>query len=110
FPWPSDGRFAFALADFQQVARIGTPASVSMLARPVSTFLLLKIIASFGTAAIAAFGIAMRSFSVNWIPYSGLNIAIASLVGKSLGARDVAEARRIVRRGVNITVFVGAFF
>lgn len=110
FPWPADRRVRLAAGDFLQMTRIGTPASVSMIARPLSTFLLLKVIASFGTPAIAAFGIAMRAFSVNWIPYSGLNIAVASLVGQSLGARDAGEARRVVRRGLVVTTFLGMFF
>jgi putative MATE family efflux protein len=109
FRRPAAGQ-GFSLALFRQMARIGTPASVSMIARPLSTFVLLKVIASFGTPAIAAFGIAIRSFSVNWIPYSGLNIAISSLVGQSLGRRDVGEARAVVRRGLLITTFLGMFF
>jgi len=90
--------------------RIGAPASASMVARPLSTFLLLKVIASFGTSAIAAFGIALRSFSVNWIPYSGINAAVSTLVGQSLGARNVPEAERIVRRGLVLTALLALFF
>ena len=110
FPRPAAGGLGLTLRDSWNMLRIGTPASLSMVARPLSTFLLLRLIASFGTAAIAGFGIAMRSFSVNWIPYSGLNVAIASLVGQSLGRRDVSEARAVVRRGLVITTLLGAFF
>jgi putative MATE family efflux protein len=97
-------------SEFVRMLRIGTPASVSMIARPLSTFLLLKVIASFGTAAIAAFGIALRSFSVNWIPYSGINAAVATLVGQNLGARNVREAERVVWRGLVVTTVLGAVF
>ena len=110
FPRPADRRAALSLQQFWHMARIGAPASLSMIARPLSTFLLLKVVASFGTAAIAAFGIAMRSFSVNWIPYSGIVIAISSLVGQNLGAGDRAEARRVVRRGLTVTTGLGVFF
>jgi len=97
-------------AEFWRALRVGVPASVTMIARPLSTFLLLKVIASFGTAAIAAFGIALRSFSVNWIPYSGINAAVATLVGHSLGARDVREAERVVQRGLVMTTTLGVLF
>ncbi len=90
--------------------RVGTPASVTLIARPLSTFLLLKVIASFGTAAIAAFGIALRSFSVNWIPYSGINAAVATLVGQNLGARNTREAERVVFRGLVVTTLLGVCF
>ena len=90
--------------------RVGTPASVGMIARPLSTFLLLKVIASFGTTAIAAFGIAIRSFGVNWIPYSGIYVAVSALVGQSLGARRVADAERVVHRGLVVTTGLGVLF
>jgi putative MATE family efflux protein len=99
-----------APALFWRMLQIGAPASISMIARPLSTFLLLKVIASFGTAAIAAFGIALRSFSVNWIPYSGINAAVATLVGQSLGARNVREAERVVLRGFAMTTLLGVAF
>ena len=85
------------------------PAS-RMVARPLSTFLLLKVIASFGTTAIAAFGIAIRSFGVNWIPYSGIHVAVSALVGQSLGAHRVDEAEHVVRRGLVITTGLGVLF
>jgi len=110
FHWSSHGRIRLEPAQFWHMLRIGTPASMSMIARPLSTFLLLKVIASFGTAAIAAFGIALRSFSINWIPYSGINAAIATLVGQNLGARNVAAAERIVHRGLIMMTVLGAFF
>lgn len=99
-----------SLAQCWTMLRIGTPASLSMVARPLSTFLLLKVVASFGTAAIAAFGIAVRAFSVNFIPYAGINIAIASLVGQSLGSGRIGDARHIVRRGLMLTTLLGIFF
>jgi len=109
-PRPPAGRFTPSAAELWHMLRVGTPASVSMIARPLSTFLLLKVIASFGTAALAAFGIAMRSFSVNWIPYSGINAAVSTLVGQNLGARDIGEAERAVGRGLVLTTLLGVFF
>jgi putative MATE family efflux protein len=110
FPWPSHKKIVLTFSEFGRMMRIGTPASVSMIARPLSTFLLLKVIASFGTAAIAAFGIALRSFSVNWIPQSGINTAISALVGQNLGRRDAAEATRVVLRGLILDTLLGVFF
>jgi putative MATE family efflux protein len=107
---PAHARLAITPGEFWHMVRIGAPAAVSMAARPLSTFLLLKIIAGFGTAAIAAFGIALRSFSVNWIPYSGINVAVASLVGQNLGAHRVHEAERIVWRGLVVTGALGLLY
>ena len=110
FRWPVRQAVRLAPRLFWRMLQIGAPASISMITRPLSTFLLLKVIASFGTAAIAAFGIALRSFSVNWIPYSGINAAVATLVGQSLGARNVREAERVVLRGLAVMTLLGVIF
>jgi putative MATE family efflux protein len=110
FARPAHAPLALSFAEFWHMLRIGAPSAVSMAARPLSTFLLLKIIAGFGTAAIAAFGIALRSFSVNWIPYSGINVAVASLVGRNLGAHKVEEAERVVWRGLVVTGLLGVVY
>jgi putative MATE family efflux protein len=109
FAWRSHP-VKLAPQELWRMLRIGTPASVSMVARPLSTFLLLKVIASFGTAAIAAFGIALRSFSVNFIAYSGIHAAVATLVGQRLGAGDVRGAERVVHRGLAVTTGLGIAF
>lgn len=110
FAPPKSRRLSFSLTELWHMLRIGTPASLTMVARPLSTFLLLKVIATFGTTAIAAFGIAIRSFGVNWIPYSGIHVAVSALVGQMLGAHRVDEAEHVVRRGLVITTGLGVLF
>lgn len=109
-PRPRGRRLVLERATLWQIMRIGMPASASLVFRPLSTFLLIRVIASFGTAALAAFGIALRSFSINWIPYSGVNAAVAALVGQNLGARDVAQAERVVSRGVRLATLLAIGF
>lgn len=110
FPRAVRGRVYLHLEGLLQIARIGIPASVTMLARPLSTFFLLKVVTSFGTSALAGFGIVLRAFSLNFIPFSGLNAAVATLVGQRLGATDPDEARRVVRRGFLIAIVLSAAF
>jgi putative MATE family efflux protein len=110
FQPPADGHPRLSLTELSRMLRIGTPASVTMIVRPLSTFVLLKVVASFGTTAIAAFGIAMRSFGVNWIPYSGIHVAVSALVGQNLGAHRLGEAERVVHRGLIITTGLGVLF
>ena len=99
FPSHARGRVRVTLDGLWQILRIGAPAGITMLARPLSTFLLLKVIASFGTTALAAFGIVLRAFSLNFIPFAGLNASVATLVGQRLGGGSAHEAKRVVRRG-----------
>lgn len=109
-PRPVGARLRFRLSEFSRIVRIGVPASISMMARPVSTFILLRVIASFGDASVAAFGIALRAFSLNWIPLAGLTAAIATLVGQNLGAQLPDQASRAVGRGLRISIALGFAF
>ncbi|MDG2307901.1 MAG: MATE family efflux transporter [Candidatus Binatia bacterium] len=106
FPGEVRSRVTVRASGLWQIARIGIPASVTMLARPLSTFFLLKVIASFGTTALAGFGIAVRAFSLNFIPFAGLHASVATLVGQRLGAGNPQRARLVVRHGLVIAVLL----
>ncbi len=110
FPREVRGHVRLQASGLGQIVRIGVPASVTMLARPLSTFFLLKVIASFGTTALAGFGIVLRAFSLNFIPFAGLNASVATLVGQRLGANVPDEARIVVGRGLVIAIGLSISF
>lgn len=109
-PRPSGAALRLRVREFWRIVNIGVPASISLMARPVSTFILLRVIASFGDAAVAAFGIALRAYNINWIPLAGLTAAVATLVGQNLGARRPDAATRVVRQGLWLSVSLGVLF
>ncbi|MFP6664498.1 MAG: MATE family efflux transporter [Deltaproteobacteria bacterium] len=110
FPKPDTAKLRLRLDQFWRILQVGVPASVSMMARPVSTFFLLKVIASFGDSAVAAFGVALRAFNINWIFLAGLTAAVSTLVGQNLGARRPEAAVRVVRRGLRVSISLGILF
>lgn len=83
-------------AIIKEIVRIGTPASINGFSRPLSATILMGIVAMYGQEVVAAFGIAVRIVSVNWIYLGGLNIAVASLVGQNLGAHSIRGAQTTV--------------
>jgi putative MATE family efflux protein len=74
---------------YRTLFRIGIPASLGMLTRPASTVILLGVIAQFGTAGVAAFGVTVRALSLVWLYQGGLYTAVSTLTGRSLGAKNV---------------------
>jgi putative MATE family efflux protein len=90
------GNFKPRWAIIKEIIRIGTPASINGFSRPLSAMILMGIVAMYGKEVVAAFGIAVRIVSVNWIYLGGLNIAVASLVGQNLGAHSIQGAQRTV--------------
>jgi putative MATE family efflux protein len=85
---------------------IGLPTGIEMLTRNLSWFISLKIIASFGTAAVAAIGIGNRFSGLLVMPLIGLHIGANSIVGQNLGANQVERARKTVLA----SVVVGSVF
>ncbi len=81
-----------------RIMRIGIPASVAMISRPLSTVILQKILAMFGSGPIAGFGIGLRWIGLNWIFFGGVGVAVSALTGQYLGAQDPERAVRMLWR------------
>jgi Na+-driven multidrug efflux pump len=60
------------------------------------------LITSFGTLALAAYGVASNVLQVIMIPAMGLSMAISTLVGQNIGARNIERAAAIGRLGALI--------
>ena len=85
-------------AVFRNLLAIGTPAGLQGITRPVTATLMFALVARYGTAALAGFGIGMRALEVMYVYLAGLGSAGEALVGQSLGRGDPSLAVRVVRR------------
>lgn len=84
---------------FRLLMRIGLPSSIGQALSALGFTVLQGAVNSFGTSAIAAFGVGNRIVSLFDLPAHGLASATTSLVGQAIGAGEPARARRIVRSG-----------
>jgi len=69
-----------------QMLDIGVWGSAQALTRNISALALMKIVTSFGTAAVAAYGVSTRLFFAMLMPGMGFGNAAATMVGQNLGA------------------------
>jgi len=74
------------LASFRAILFIGIPAAGSMMLRPLSFALLTRLAAWFGTAAVAAFGAAVRVEQFVILPIISLGVVLLPFVGQNRGA------------------------
>ncbi len=88
--------------DFAYIKRafsLGFPASIEQSARALGLIAMTFLITSFGTVSMAAYGVGSNVLQVVMIPAMGLSMAIATLVGQNIGARNMERAAQIARLG-----------
>lgn len=78
---------------------LGFPSSIEQSARALALTVLTFLIATFGTLAVASYGVGSTILQVVMIPAMGLAMAVAALVGQNIGAGNVERAARIGRLG-----------
>ncbi|MBN1808457.1 MAG: MATE family efflux transporter [Planctomycetes bacterium] len=76
------------------LVRIGIPNSVGMSLRFLMNLVLTRIVAKFGTGAVAAFTIGGRLQSLGFMPTFAVAQTAATLVGQNLGAKKEDRAQR----------------
>ncbi|MDD3604985.1 MAG: MATE family efflux transporter, partial [Kiritimatiellae bacterium] len=85
-----------------RILRIGLPGSGQMLSRSLMSAVLMRIVASCGTAAVAAYGVGMRFHMIALMPAFALGGAAATMGGQNLGAGKPARARRAAWAAVGL--------
>ncbi|GEA52033.1 MATE family efflux transporter [Vibrio inusitatus NBRC 102082] len=76
------------LSDWKSILQIGTPAALSNALNPLSAAILMMILASHGTAAVAAYGAAQRIESLLLIVLMALTSVLTPFMAQNLGANN----------------------
>ncbi len=83
------------LACMKSMISIGLPASISQALSAAGFTILIGLVGTFGSYAIAAYGIGMRITSVIILPIVGIESAVASFVGQNVGAKSFSRAKQV---------------
>jgi putative MATE family efflux protein len=92
-----------------RILRIGIPASTAGILFSLVYLFINKIVALFGTEAIAALGIGNRMESVSFLTCFGFSIAASTLVGQNLGAGKPERSARCAWQTAGIVVLITGF-
>ena len=107
------GDLVIKIQSIKKILRTSIYGISQFLISTSSWLILIKIIALFGTAPVAAYTIAMRLMEFVWLPVWGLGNAAATLVGQNMGANQPQRAIRSVqltmRYGLIFMIFIGVF-
>lgn len=74
--------------DWAQILKIGTPAAFSSAMNPLSGAILMMMLASFGTEAVAAYGAAQRVESIMIIVLMSLGSVLTPFIAQNNGANQ----------------------
>ncbi|MDJ0785445.1 MAG: MATE family efflux transporter [Myxococcota bacterium] len=94
----------------RQLIRIGTPAGLEQAVWQGGFIVFLWIVALYGTAAYAAYGIGVQILSFSFVVGFGFSIAASTMVGQHLGAEDPAGASRSGWRAMFLSIGVMLVF
>lgn len=90
----------------RKLIMIGLPSGLNLLLRNCSTIVLLKLVSSYGTMAVAILGVATKIYQFATVPANGIAMGSAIIVGHSLGAEREGDARLTVRMTTWDSLFI----
>lgn len=93
---------------------IGIPSSLSQMMMSIGIIFITRIVAFFGPAAIAAYGLGYKLECVAFHFTIGISIAVVTLVGHNFGAGKIKRAKRVAwlssAFSMSISAFIGFVF
>ncbi len=99
------GRFRFEIAVVKKILFIGIPSGIENGIFQLGRVLVVSIIAGFGTVQIAANGVANSLDSMGCIIGQAMNLAMIAVIGRCVGAGDLAQVRYYTKKLLGITYF-----
>lgn len=85
-------------AMMRQILRIGVPSGLENSLFQLGRVLVVQVIAQFGTIQTAANAVANTMDTIGCLPGQTMNLAIITVVGQCVGARDFKQARYYTRK------------
>jgi len=98
------GKAAVSVASMWKIVRIGIPAWLGELSFSSSRLLITPIVASFGTAVVAAYGVSMQVMSFGIAILVGMGLGLSSLIGHNLGGEKYDRAKKTGDRAIYLGI------
>ena len=81
-----------AWPEMWQQIRIGLPAGLNSMSFSMATSFAVKLVANFGTTAVAAYGMSSKVMHFGVMVIAGLGLGTGALIGQFLGAKQLDRA------------------
>lgn len=91
--------FRYDAGIMRRFLRLGTPSGMELFLNVAAFNLFLLMFQSYGVAQGAAAAIVFNWDILSFVPMVGLNIGLISMIGRSVGAGDLARANETITAG-----------
>ena len=99
-------KFSPDLKLIKDMIKLGVPSSVEYITRAFVMALITAIVATFGTAPLAAYGVGIRLFTFVVIIGVGIANATSTLIGHSFGKENIFEAEKIAISSITSSIII----
>jgi MATE family multidrug resistance protein len=100
--------FSLDLKILRRLWRLGSPGGLEMFLNVAAFNLFLLMFQSYGIAEGAAATIVFNWDILSFIPMIGLHVAVISLIGRFVGARDMARTNEVMTAAFSIALAYSA--
>ena len=95
--------------DWHQILKIGSPAALSNALNPISGAILMMMLASQGTVAVASYGAAQRVESLMLLVMMALTSSLSPFVAQNLGAKQPERVKEAIFLAMKFSVIFQLF-
>jgi putative MATE family efflux protein len=106
--WKS--REEMTLTSMWILIKIGIPSWLAQMSFSSSRLLITPLIAGFGTAVVAAYGVANQIMGLGFTLLVGVGLGLSTLIGHTVGAGKVERAKKTGDKSIALAVVVMAVF
>lgn len=96
----------FYKADVRDIITVGFPSAIGGSAMQVGFLIMTKTVFTYGTAAMAAYGIGNKCNSFITLPINGMGSAVSTIVGQNVGANQYDRAYK----GYKLSMYISIAF
>jgi len=105
--WTAIGSFDQMVKDTREIFSIGIPSVAAQIFNPIAIGVLTRTVASFGTGAVAAYGIATRIETLALTGILSLSVILTPVVAQNFGAHKKHRLDQVIAYSGRLTVYWG---
>lgn len=98
------GKKPVSLIAMWKIIKIGIPAWLGAMSFSGSRLIITPIVATFGTAVVAAYGVAGQVFGFGIMLLVGIGLGLSSLIGHNLGSGKIVRAKQTADQSIMLGI------